>query len=239
MTRIRSDYVFGTLSTGGGISAIATTFDAAELTRLPPVVAPDIAAITLHDSSIGLYEIVHVTAHVAGATSATIVRGQEGSTARVWAAGAMWLHAPTVTDLRFVGAKMYRNAAYNLVAGAVTVMPWDAEEYDTDGFHDDAVNPSRFTVPAGMSGMYRLSANVGTSTTNNPPRFILSLRKNGTVIRGGNVEHAYAGTTYPMVHVTVDVALADGDYVDAAYFTSTGTPTFNTAQCAMSIYGLS
>lgn len=95
--RIRDDYVFGT--TTAALTNVATSMSSAELARLGVVANPDIAAITLHNSTTGLYEIVHVTAHTAAATTATILRGQEGSSAQAWPAGTTWLHGVTATDL--------------------------------------------------------------------------------------------------------------------------------------------
>src|SRR5690242_5212697 len=98
MSRLHSDFVYGTISTTGGISASATTFDSAGLARLPVVASPDTAAVTFYDQAAGTYEVATVTAHASGATTATITRGQEGSTARVWANGATWLHGATSQD---------------------------------------------------------------------------------------------------------------------------------------------
>lgn len=54
--------------------------------RFPAVTAPDVAYITLEDSG-GNREIVKVTARTAGADSMTIVRAQEGTSARSWVSG--------------------------------------------------------------------------------------------------------------------------------------------------------
>lgn len=97
MIRIRSDYVFG--STSAALTTTDTVLTSSALARLPAVAAPDVATVTLHDTATGLYEIVHVTAHTAAATTATILRAQEGSTARAWASGTTWLHGPTAKDL--------------------------------------------------------------------------------------------------------------------------------------------
>lgn len=96
MARVRADFVFGT--TTAGIDADDTTLASASLARLPVVGSPDVAAVTLFDTATGVHEIVHVTAHSASATSATIVRGQEGSTASSWGSGSSWAVGPTVED---------------------------------------------------------------------------------------------------------------------------------------------
>lgn len=98
MARIRADYVFGVL-TGGGIDAVETTIASPQLARLPVVTAPDVAALTLHDQTSGEYEIVHVTDHTAGATSATVLRAQEGSDAATWAEGTPWVLGITQEDV--------------------------------------------------------------------------------------------------------------------------------------------
>lgn len=106
MARIRADYVFGT--TDAALTSSDATLSSPALTRLPAVASPDVAAITLHDSAAGTYEIVHVTAHTASATMATILRGQEGSTAQAWGSGSAWLHGVTsgeVDSLAFTAAQ--------------------------------------------------------------------------------------------------------------------------------------
>lgn len=54
--------------------------------RFPAVAAPDFCFVTLEDAS-GNIEIIKVTAHTAGNTSMTIVRAQQGTTARSWSIG--------------------------------------------------------------------------------------------------------------------------------------------------------
>lgn len=120
MTRIRADYVFGTISTTGGISAAATTFDSAGLARLPAVSGSDVAALVFGDAATGNYEIVHVAAHTAAATTATILRGQEGSTAQAWASGTTWLHGPTAADFAGTGHPEVLGIALSDEATAIT-----------------------------------------------------------------------------------------------------------------------
>lgn len=100
MARIRDDAVAGVLSVG--LTNAATSMDSAALADLRVIAAPDIAAITIYvrdtDGRVVTYEIVHVTAHTAGATSATIVRGQEGTNASAWSSGIRWSHGPTEFD---------------------------------------------------------------------------------------------------------------------------------------------
>ncbi len=97
-TRIRAGYVFGTLS--ASLTSSGTTMNGAALARLPAIDSTnEFCAISIHDPTAGTYEIVYVTAHTAAATSATIVRGREGTTGVAWASGDAWLHGPTYKEL--------------------------------------------------------------------------------------------------------------------------------------------
>lgn len=102
MATIRTDGLSGTIENTGGISDTDTTLESADLADLPEVSGGDIARLTfvqLNGIHVSSYEIVHVTAHSVSATTATISRGQEGSTQQAWANGVDWLHAITVADI--------------------------------------------------------------------------------------------------------------------------------------------
>lgn len=94
--RSRTNFVLGTLTTAVGTTD--TTLAGAAFASLPVIDATSHAAISLIDTTNGVYEIVTVTAHTAAATSVTVLRAQEGSTAQTWAAGSTFVAAPTVRD---------------------------------------------------------------------------------------------------------------------------------------------
>lgn len=79
----------GTTLNSAGLSAIGTTIDATN--HLPIVLDPD--------GVYGAPEIAYVTALTVGATSATILRGQEGTTARAHLLDTPWIHGPLVSDI--------------------------------------------------------------------------------------------------------------------------------------------
>lgn len=81
------------------LTTLATTLTSAALSALPEVTAPDYVPITLDSDGIaGAPEITYITAHAAGATTATISRGAEGTTARQHAQDIRWTHGPTLED---------------------------------------------------------------------------------------------------------------------------------------------
>lgn len=97
MARLKADYVFGAIDTA--LTSAGTTISSPALARLPVVASPDTLALTLFDAATGVYEIVWVTAHTSAATTATILRAQEGSTAAAWGTAATWSHGPTARDV--------------------------------------------------------------------------------------------------------------------------------------------
>lgn len=98
MARIKTGFVSGVIDDNPLLIG-ATTLTATELGDLPEIASPDIAAIVLDPAgTAGAPEIVHVTAHTAAATTATIVRAREGTTAREHLQSVPWVHGPTVED---------------------------------------------------------------------------------------------------------------------------------------------
>lgn len=110
--RHRINLTQGTLASG--VSDSDTTMSSAAFSVLPEIVGAsgEILAITIDPD--GTAEIAHITAHDTAATTATVERGAEGTTAASHSAADKWVHAPTVEDFRFVvntdgdpGARIY------------------------------------------------------------------------------------------------------------------------------------
>jgi len=100
MNRIRTPFVSGTID-DNPLTNIATTLTATELADLDIVAAPDIAVIVLDPVGTGGDpEIVYVTAHTGAATTATIERAKEGTSARQHAVDITWVHGPTEPDYK-------------------------------------------------------------------------------------------------------------------------------------------
>lgn len=93
--RIRALAVGG-LVEDNPLTSGAPTLTSAGLAALPAIGSTEHAAIVLDpDGDFGAPEIAYVTAHTAAAVSATIARGQEGTTARQHDRDVPWVHAPT------------------------------------------------------------------------------------------------------------------------------------------------
>lgn len=113
--RSRFDFVAGALDVALAAGETTSTMSSPALADLGVIGTTNHAAISLYtaDSNgrITKKEIVHVTAHAAGATTATIARGKEDTTAQAWSIGDKWEHAPTKQDFGgLIGFKSYNPA---------------------------------------------------------------------------------------------------------------------------------
>lgn len=131
------------------------------------------------------------------------------------------------------GAKVYRSAAYTYTNGLVTptVFPFDAEDWDTNAYHDNATNPSRITIPTGLGGIYLVtfSLQINANTT---ARFIGYITKNGSAVHGGRTD-TVGGNGAPGISSSTQVSVADGDYIEISYLCGAALASLPTA-CAMS-----
>jgi len=98
--RVRANFVAGQLSSA--MLTGDTTIQGAGLADLPAIGASEFAPVAIFRTDnagrVTQKEIVHVTAHTAGATSATCTRGREGTTAQTWNAGDRFSHTDTALD---------------------------------------------------------------------------------------------------------------------------------------------
>jgi hypothetical protein len=114
-------------------------------------------------------------------------------------------------------------------AGVATTIDWATEVFDTHTMHDTGVNPSRFTIPTGQPGIYRINARLlltvagGTYTE-------VELR---VLVNGNEVANEFSGTitANTALMITHEQYMNPGDYyqiqvlmtgVDPALGISTG-----------------
>lgn len=100
------NFAYGTLTQAAALSdTTLVSADFASATKMATGLSTtQYVPVVLMDLANSLFEIVWVTGHTAASTSATVVRGKEGTTARAWPAGTQWQVAQTVRDGRFLVA---------------------------------------------------------------------------------------------------------------------------------------
>ena len=94
------------------------------------------------------------------------------------ATGLKWA-APAAAS--FVGCSLYKGSNQTLTNNTTTLLTWDSEEFDTDGFHSTVTNTGRITIPSGKGGKYLFTWNV-SYTANATQIRETALKKNGSTI---------------------------------------------------------
>lgn len=155
----------------------------------------------------------------------------------------------TITDERdFLqkvrGCKVYNNAAQAIPNSTTTQVNFNAERFDTDGYHDNVTDNTRITIPASLGGLYLFTAHgwwlVGETDTG--VRHI-HLRKNAGVAGDtGSIEpiewgHNGSGTVSDGLHTTVLFDMAPGDYMEVYVDQVSGAPLDLIASTATIFYG--
>jgi hypothetical protein len=123
----------------------------------------------------------------------------------------------------FVGVSCKANANQTISNATYTLITWNQENFDTDGFHDVSTNTSRITIPAGKGGYYKIDFYIQVdSSTAGTRNFYLN--KNGTQIPYMVLQ---PGNQNPSVNLSYVMNLVAGDYIEIETFqTSGGSATF-------------
>ena len=93
-----------------------------------------------------LYTFSTVDARLAVGANGTVLTADSAETT-----GLKWAAASSPS---FVGCSVYKTTNQSINNTSETAISWDAEIVDTNGFHDNVTNNTRFTVPSGYAGKY-------------------------------------------------------------------------------------
>ena len=104
------------------------------------------------------------------------------------------------------------------------IIPWDTEMSDIYGMHDNAVNPTRVTIPSGLDGVWLVTASLWYASNATNARYTRIL-KNGIAI-WEEIRAGTAGGVATIVTMSVPLVLVAGDYIEfSAYQNSTSALT--------------
>lgn len=184
--RVRQNFLGGKVD-DNPLTSGATTLTSSALAALVAIGSTQHAAITLDpDGLAGAPEIVYVTAHTASATTATILRGQESTTARAHNQDIDWIHGATIKD--FTGETSWTapslsnswvnfGGAYGTAGYMLDGLGW----VHLRGVVKSGSAGTIFTLPAG----YRPEMQIQVATFSNAAFAYLDIATTGAVIAGG------------------------------------------------------
>jgi hypothetical protein len=151
-----------------------------------------------------------------GTNGHTLVADSSTSTGLKWEAVSS-----TPSFVGCVVHKTWGTAGQSLSNTTQTVIDFNGEIIDTDGFHDNSTNNSRITIPTGKGGKYFLYARGAFDGNANGSRAV-TIRKNGSDLLA-EVHTWNAGGTYgASCDVSAIASLNAGDYIEMRLFQSSG-----------------
>jgi hypothetical protein len=187
-------------------NAVKTTYDLANGAIAKSIVDAkgDLVAATAPDTVSRLAVGANDTVLTADSTTAT---------------GLKW--ATPASGSTFVGCAVYKVTTNQTLANDVNVdITFNAEEYDTNGFHDNSTNNQRITIPSGKAGKYLLQTEVIFPANTTGVRDVAFL-KNGTTTLGSMLVIGVATYTNRVAHLFVG-DFAVGDYITVNVNQSSG-----------------
>lgn len=170
--RVRANFLGGAVE-DNPLASTATTMTSAALAVAPAIGTTQYLPITLDpDGFDGIPEIAWITAHTAGANTATLLRGQEGTAARACYQDTPWVHSATTQDAGKTDTQVARDLAQTGMTGGGAItwdgmnLAWNARfipiafgmggHWSTNGYYD-IYQPTSGTIP-GYGGAAAVTA---------------------------------------------------------------------------------
>lgn len=122
----------------------------------------------------------------------------------------------------FHGCKVYNSAVQSIPNNTNTVVTFDSEEYDSDGYHSTASNTSRITIPVGLGGKYLFTFDSFWAANPNGASLASTnfKKNNATDIRAASSANPGGAGYLPTSSVICD--LAETEYMEVIVYQNNG-----------------
>jgi hypothetical protein len=128
---------------------------------------------------------------------------------------------PSSSTPAFVGCSVYKITTNQSIANDTDVIAtFNAEEFDTDGYHDNSSNNSRITIPSGKGGKYLVVAGIAWAGNSSGLRNA-ELYKNGSLLVG-NSQFAPSPAFSSRFTFSSIVSLSAADYIEIKVLQQSG-----------------
>ena len=121
----------------------------------------------------------------------------------------------------FVGASVYKTASQTINNATETALTFNAEDYDTDAFHDNSTNNTRMTIPTGKGGRYLVTA-TSAFLNNATGQRTVYIYKNGSTLLNTAQLPGVSGTIDAFVTTSYVVNVSAADYLEIKVFQNSG-----------------
>ena len=136
---------------------------------------------------------------------------------------------PAAAGPTYVGVSAYKNADQSVNNATFTAITFQVESFDTDAFHDNSTNTSRFTIPTGKGGKYLISGIISYAFHATGTRLVAIYKNGSTWNYNAQLQTVTSSPSGIYIPVSFVINLAATDYVEIfAYQTSGGA--LNVAQ---------
>jgi hypothetical protein len=127
----------------------------------------------------------------------------------------------TPSAASFVGASVYKTASQTINNSTETALTFNAEDYDTDAFHDNSTNNTRMTIPTGKGGRYLVTA-TSAFFNNATGQRTAYIYKNGSTLLNTAQVAGVSGTIDAFVTTSYVVNVSAADYLEIKVFQNSG-----------------
>ena len=155
-----------------------------------------------------------------GSTPARLGIGSTGQVLTVSGGVPSWA-TPSGGGSTLVGCSITRTTTQSIANSTWVALAFDSESFDTDGFHDNATNNSRITIPTGKGGKYLITSTIQWDASATGRRS-LKIYINGVASSTYFTELSPTASTYPFNLFTGVLTLAAGDYIQTYVNQSSG-----------------
>lgn len=148
-----------------------------------------------------------------GTGSGALTRLGIGSTGQVLTvSGGVPTWATSSSGSTLVGCAVYKTTTAQSISNDVdTNITFNAEEFDTNGFHDNSTNNERITIPTGKGGKYLLNLSILFASNSSGIRTVKFLLNDSTTI-GDMIFPALSGFQQRTFYTIVG-SFSAGDYL--------------------------
>ncbi len=157
-----------------------------------------------------------------GSTPARLGIGSTGQVLTVSGGLPSW-QTPAGGTPSFVGVSCTGTGTQSINNTNWTMITWDTEQYDTDGFHSTSTNTSRITIPSGKGGYYLLTSHIALDDSSGTGDRSTQFWLNGVDTGKSYVNLQGTSSGFTAMANSYIIYLSVGDYVEAGIRQASGT----------------